>query len=587
MTIDVVVRANIDGVVIARRTPGKIEGCLGFAIERDVEGDAVKSVVLDTQLPFMGQAAAPAGTTKPSTTWPIQRFVWTDYEAPETTAVRYRIRPVGGSPETTEPFADEACSAWSDPVIRRATESSPGYALYPNRGVVAAPWIEKRVKVLQHAAGKPRPSGWSIVQREIADPNSSLRADLAGPVLAALRDEFARAERDGESIHLALFELRDRELIDLIKAAGPRAHVILANGSFDTDDPDPNSQAADELTADGIDLRRRMVSSGHYAHNKFAVFSKGDGPERVWTGSTNWTPTGLCTQSNHAVLVSDATLARSYRDYWERLAESGSGYPPKLADDDTTATSPGQSDTRAWFAPVKHYVDLDDAGALIDGAQQGALFLMFRPGNDHTLVDNLERLHTRGLFIRGVVNRGFLGQDNTAPAIDFFNASATAQHVDPDLVLPDRLSETVGTLDPEVGVQGVLIHSKVVVIDPFGNDPVIITGSHNFGQKASAHNDDNLLIIRGQKNLAAEFAVYIMNVYDHYKWRYSLGLRRKHDDKPPVAAIAKSATHHNWYGLIPGDRWQTPHYLARAALQASFWFGASPVPPALPASPSR
>jgi hypothetical protein len=32
----------------------------------------------------------------------------------------------------------------------------------------------------------------------------------------------------------------------------------------------------------------------------------------------------------------------------------------------------------------------------------------------------------------------------------------------------------------------VMIHCKVVVIDPFGKHPVLMTGSHNMGPKASA-----------------------------------------------------------------------------------------------------
>ena len=33
---------------------------------------------------------------------------------------------------------------------------------------------------------------------------------------------------------------------------------------------------------------------------------------------------------------------------------------------------------------------------------------------------------------------------------------------------------------------GVHIHSKVIVLDPFGKNPVVMTGSHNLGYKASS-----------------------------------------------------------------------------------------------------
>ncbi len=48
-----------------------------------------------------------------------------------------------------------------------------------------------------------------------------------------------------------------------------------------------------------------------------------------------------------------------------------------------------------------------------------------------------------------------------------------------------------------------------------------MTGSHNMGPKASGKNDDNLnLIFDGA--LAKEYAVNIMAIYDHYRWRYSV-----------------------------------------------------------------
>src|ERR1700693_3230496 len=66
-----------------------------------------------------------------------------------------------------------------------------------------------------------------------------------------------------------------------------------------------------------------------------------------------------------------------------------------------------------------------------------------------------------------------------------------------------------------------MIHSKVVVVDPFGAKPVVMTGSHNLGPKASGKNDDNLVIIEDAPGLAAAYAVNILGIYDQYKWRYN------------------------------------------------------------------
>src|SRR5262249_36022726 len=64
-----------------------------------------------------------------------------------------------------------------------------------------------------------------------------------------------------------------------------------------------------------------------------------------------------------------------------------------------------------------------------------------------------------------------------------------------------------------------IVHSKVIVVDPFSDDCAVITGSHNFSVSASEKNDENLVIVSGNKKLAQAYALHINGVYDHYSWR--------------------------------------------------------------------
>jgi phosphatidylserine/phosphatidylglycerophosphate/cardiolipin synthase-like enzyme len=57
------------------------------------------------------------------------------------------------------------------------------------------------------------------------------------------------------------------------------------------------------------------------------------------------------------------------------------------------------------------------------------------------------------------------------------------------------------------------------VADPFSDKCAVITGSHNFSTSASEKNDENLVIVRGDKRLAQIYAVHVQIVYDHYSWR--------------------------------------------------------------------
>lgn len=65
-----------------------------------------------------------------------------------------------------------------------------------------------------------------------------------------------------------------------------------------------------------------------------------------------------------------------------------------------------------------------------------------------------------------------------------------------------------------------IVHDKVVVIDPMSEkDCMVVTGSHNLGFKASYANDENLVIIRGNRALACAYAVHVLDVYEHYRFR--------------------------------------------------------------------
>jgi phosphatidylserine/phosphatidylglycerophosphate/cardiolipin synthase-like enzyme len=95
-----------------------------------------------------------------------------------------------------------------------------------------------------------------------------------------------------------------------------------------------------------------------------------------------------------------------------------------------------------------------------------------------------------------------------------------------DVVLPAAIPQAFSAWEAELkqlpGTHA-MVHSKAIVIDPFSDHPVVITGSHNMGPKASGENDENLVIIEGNASLAEDYAVNILSVYNQYSWRYHRG----------------------------------------------------------------
>jgi hypothetical protein len=58
-----------------------------------------------------------------------------------------------------------------------------------------------------------------------------------------------------------------------------------------------------------LNVKDRMFKKGQIGHNKFVVYAdKKKQPQAVLSGSTNWTSTGLCAQSNNAIIIESPTL---------------------------------------------------------------------------------------------------------------------------------------------------------------------------------------------------------------------------------------------------------------------------------------
>ena len=75
-----------------------------------------------------------------------------------------------------------------------------------------------------------------------------------------------------------------------------------------------------------------------------------------------------------------------------------------------------------------------------------------------------------------------------------------------------------------------IVHSKVLVVDPFSDDPTVVTGSHNFSISASEDNDENFVVVRGDRVLAEAYAVNVDSAWRHYAAR----IAAPHPDKTGI-----------------------------------------------------
>ncbi len=223
---------------------------------------------------------------------------------------------------------------------------------------------------------------------------------------------------------------------------------------------------------------------------------------------------------------------------------------------------------------MRNTVDLQSARERINAARDGILFLMFNPGPAGTLLnDIIERTtpasatYDPNLHVHGVLNQD---PSTTAhPVVGLFHRGDLTE-ADVDVVLPAAVDSDFAFWLKELNYSLVMVHSKCIVLDPFGAKPVVMTGSHNMGPKASGKNDDNLLLIDDAPKLAEAYAVYIMGVYNQYRWRY-YQREAARGALPATDAHADAAP--TWAGLVDDGSWQTKYFTAGGPEQRelNFW----------------
>ena len=82
----------------------------------------------------------------------------------------------------------------------------------------------------------------------------------------------------------------------------------------------------------------------------------------------------------------------------------------------------------------------------------------------------------------------------------------------------------VGPRDRTPGCSGststsAYIHSKFMLIDPLGADPIVVTGSANFSVASTKENDENMLIVRGDRRVADIYFTEFNRLFNHYYFR--------------------------------------------------------------------
>ncbi len=496
-------------------------GVLGFAIQRTRWSDG-EVIWLSGMKTFESVAPCPAPGVLVSTfRHPLQTFQWADYSVAPGQRYNYRIVAMCAPATHLVPGPEVSLTLDTESVDRGT------HAVFFNRGAIASQAYARRFQ--------NRPPS------EVGQPAFDW---LSRGLLEGLEAFISKAGY-GDELHGAFFEFRNRRVYTALRQAKARGAKIKI--LYDADSQREKNE--EMIDRSGIKLlTKARTRSGAFAHNKFLIWRRDGVSRAVWTGSTNLSENGLFGHSNNAHIVRDTDVAEQYEQYWQILNRDTTRKPTA-----TKVENLGQKPPQPWnqkittvFSPRLTLDVLDWYASLASNAQRG-LFGTFAFGmNDrfvkvYDLEDDVLRF---ALMEKKGNGRNYRRQ---AAEIDRIRklrnvTIAVGHHI--ELNAFDRwLKETSKAVEQ---AHVLYVHTKYMLIDPLGDDPIVIVGSANFSKASTDTNDENMLVIRGDKAVADIYMGEYMRLFTHYAFRESLGFTR---------ARGRTTTGKAWKYLVESPDW--------------------------------
>ena len=478
----------------------------GFAFKRfdSVTGETVWLRGLKT---FEETEPHPAkGETFSTREHPIQSFQWADYAAQPGREYRYTIVALYGDPASLEPRIEAEIR------ITTETETGPTHSAFFNRGSVAT---QEYARVFQNdPPSKAGPGAYEWLSRGLVE---------------ALKGFLDRAKA-GWEIHGAVYEFQWPDVLAAVKAAhgrGAKVRVLYDNiEAYDSKGKPKGPWKQNRAAIEKAHIKSlcKGRANGKLMHNKFFVLSHNGTPEAVWTGSTNLTENGIFGHSNLGHIVEDTAVAQAYLDYWNRLEkdpEVGKDYRNANVAVVATPPVPWNAATTVVFSPRGTNLDALQWYAQIAASAQKGLFMTFAFGM-HKIFKDVYRQDDQVLRMALLEKAG-----NNPQTLEQDKKDIQEIRNRPNVVVAmgnriktnafDRWLAELDRLNPHVHVYWV--HTKYMLVDPLGAMPVIASGSANFSKASTDTNDENMLIIRGDKRIADIYFGEYLRLYTHYAFR--------------------------------------------------------------------
>jgi phosphatidylserine/phosphatidylglycerophosphate/cardiolipin synthase-like enzyme len=495
--------------------PDARDGCLGWSVHRvDHSSPTPEQYWMSGFKTFRSVVPQPDPKTFYSSRFhPMQTFYWSDYTAKPGHDYTYRFVPRYGAPKDLQDH--DGVEATID--ISTSDPAQGTHGVYFNRGVAAS-------QAYANKFGLPPDK---LSGEKQAEALQWLSRGLVEAILAFI----GQASSPGQALRAAVYEFTQPDVLAAFKQAhddGADVQVVYHAKADEIGDGNRTAIAAAGLPQEILTER----TNAQIAHNKFIVFctKNGDGslaPQSVWTGSTNLSEGGIFGHSNVGHAVRDAAVAGRFLDLWTQLEPN-----PKAAT------------LRDWISSNSPF-DAADAGA--DG-----IHTLFSPRHGLAPLNwyakefggGVSSVHITEAFGMGAIFEtaleGYTGNGLHYVLLDKRDTNQDVWSADHKVFVsvgsqggPSTLArwarETLTGFNPRVPY----LHTKVLMIDPLGANPTVITGSANFSPASTSSNDENMLVVSGDTELADVYFTEFSRIFNHFYTRYwASELKKRHTGEP-------------------------------------------------------
>lgn len=513
----------------ARRT-----GLRGFGFKRGVKGSGTSKWLRSTKVfqslePDPKKAFDPADPTHPKKFYtndhPIQSFLWSDYGAEPDTTYDFEVHPMYGAPGSLNSSPPVSFTITTE----KEFPATGQHGVWFNRGAIAS---QKFAEEFGNSAPE-----------HIDDPQDPRVKWLSRGLLEACL-HYIDDTPATHGLRVAAYEFTYPPVLQALKRAIDRG-VDVQIVYHDTTKSAKAEKGANEaaIKAAGIPKKtqqgKRVLfprSKTKIPHNKFIIrLDENSNPVEVWTGSTNFTPSGFLGQSNVGHWVRRTDTAVEYLKYWQLLSKNPeldvarSGVlkltPDPAALIDKKSVVPVYS-PRAKANLLNWYADRveDSASSMMFTAAFGVakqispalakkrkllrFVLLEKPATQEQSKEfKKDRPHL--ILSYGVP----LGEQYR-----FKNGKAVAREKIKDFELVKWFLEEELYRSKNDGFI-FFVHTKFLLIDPLSDDPLVCSGSANFSSNSLLQNDENMLFIRGDTRVADIFMTEFDRLFRHFYFR--------------------------------------------------------------------